>query len=105
MGLPYRLSDGTVVFVTPEDPENPPSVEEVEADHLATLAQDAARDPEAIAFGEAFRTWTRAKGIHMLDVARQIEVTPSRVSDLYRGRAMPTDKERAAIQAMKRLYR
>ncbi len=106
MGLPYRMNDGSVIFLTPKDRNNPPTQEEAQAIYDAMQAERASRDPADVAYGQTIIDRRLKLNLGLGELADQlalndiqpIDWSPAKVSSIERGRSHATDAERLSIE-------
>lgn len=99
MGIPYQLSDGSIVFVTVADGYAAPTVEEVEASEMKRRAKLAARRPEDIAYGESVQKRRLAARVYLGAMADQMGWGSAYQSSIERGIHTVTTEERVKIEA------
>jgi len=98
-GSQYVMPDGNVLFLDGYG-NGPPSTESVIKRYEERKTRDAARNPEAVAFGLRLRKAKLARNIIMHEICKAIGINCVEYCQLEFGRRFATEAERAGLIAI-----
>ncbi len=96
----YVMPDGNTLFISVAPGSPAPTQEAMEAYYLRSKAEDAARDPAAIAYGKLLRQGALNRGLMMRDIQDATGIRAADLSKVYHGRRFATPAELAAIREL-----